>query len=162
MLSRETGETGTRPPAFAADGRRNEAVCKSCRGTTTLRICPHCHSPVPAHFASADNRLIAIVGAKGCGKTVYVTVLLHELISRVGERFHAAVTEADEHTLAHFTDDYEDLLYERKLLHQTTTTATATAGGRRPLVFSFAVTARRLPHRCSAPCFPSSTRPAKT
>ena len=135
ILAAHTGDNTPRPPAFKADGRKRAAVHADCRGRTFLRICGHCHSQLPTHFGAADARLIALVGAKESGKTVFMTVLLHELQHRAGRQFGLAVLGADEHTMEHFRSDYEDALYHEGRLHQQTRTSVGDRG-RRPFVFS--------------------------
>ena len=83
VLRARTGFTGALPPAFAADGRRDEASCPECEGETRIRICPVCHSRLPVHFAKVGSRLIVPVGAKEAGKTVFMTVLVHELMHQI-------------------------------------------------------------------------------
>ncbi|MEV7099498.1 hypothetical protein AB0M80_42405 [Amycolatopsis sp. NPDC051045] len=139
VLGEQMGEFEPKPPTFAADGRRQEAVHPECEAVTHYRLCPRCHSTLPVQYVEIDNRLIALVGAKESGKTVYMTVLLHELANAVGERFGASLLGADEPTRTRFEDDYEKQLYERHQLFGPTKSAVATAGGRRPLVFNFAV-----------------------
>ena len=72
------------PPCFDADGRRLTARCPHCHGETPYRACPSCHSRLPVDFGKVDSRLIAMIGAKQSGKTVFMTVLIHELMHRVG------------------------------------------------------------------------------
>jgi len=144
LLAAHTDDTTARNPAFNADGRRRSAIHADCRVETTLRICPHCHSQLPTHFGEADSRLIALVGAKESGKTVFMTVLLHELRNQVGARFGLSVMGADEHTRNDFPAEYEDRLYSDRVLHDPTRTAAGVRGGRRPLVFSLARERRRL------------------
>jgi hypothetical protein len=146
VLSRQTGDSASKFPAFSADGRKPRADCPRCLGDSTERICRHCHSTLPVHFGRADNRLIALVGAKESGKTVYMTVLLHELMNEVGRRLDAAVLGADDHTRAIFSGDYEQRLYERREMHEQTRTAEASPTGIRPLVFSLGLDVRRF-HR---------------
>ncbi|MEU4694897.1 hypothetical protein [Actinoplanes sp. NPDC023714] len=142
LLAAHTGDTAPRHPAFKADGGKRSAVHADCRVQTYLRICGHCHSQLPTHFGDADTRLIALVGAKESGKTVYMTVLLHELQHRVGGQFGLAVLGADEHTMEHFRTEYEDTLYQDGRLHQQTRTAVGDRG-RRPFVFSISRVRRR-------------------
>jgi hypothetical protein len=139
VLGEQMGEFEPKPPAFSADGRRQEAVHADCGAVTHYRLCPRCHSGLPVQYVENANRLIALVGAKESGKTVYMTVLLHELANAVGERFGASLLGADGPTRNRFEDDYEKQLYERHRLFGATKSAVATAGGRRPLVFNFAV-----------------------
>jgi hypothetical protein len=128
-------------PVFEPDGRRrgraNTAVCPDCGGQSTYRICPCCHSQLPAQFGMIDSRIIGMAGAKESGKTVYMTVLLHELRNRIGNQYNAAITGADEETLQRFTAEYEDVIYGRRQLFRTTQRAAQHDGRVDPLVFRF-------------------------
>jgi len=54
-------------------------------------VCPTCHTPLPSGLGGSASPLIGMVGAKGTGKTVFMTVLLHQLQNGVGRRYDAAV-----------------------------------------------------------------------
>ncbi len=128
------------PPAFDADGRMRAANCPKCETESTTKICPACHIQLPVHFGKVRSRLIALVGAKESGKTVYMTVLVHELMHRVGEDLNAAISGADDDTRLRFASDYEQPLYrDARLLAPTTTAA---ARDRAPLVFRFTTEGR--------------------
>lgn len=127
------------PPAFAADGRKLAATHKKCGAETRHRICPHCHSQLPVHFGKVDSRIIAMIGAKESGKTVYMTVLLHELIHRIGRRFDAAIVGSDDKTRERFARDFEDRLYTERRLPATTMSAGADTRPRQPLVFKISL-----------------------
>ncbi|WP_017598827.1 TRAFAC clade GTPase domain-containing protein, partial [Nocardiopsis lucentensis] len=87
------------------------------------------------------GRLIALVGARDTGKTVFMTVLIHELMNRVGARFDAAVGGSDDHTRHRFRSDYETPLYDdARLLGATRRTGVT----REPLVFRFTTRRRGL------------------
>jgi Double-GTPase 2 len=131
------GHAAPLPPAFRADGRRPRATCPTCGDETSYRLCPHCHSQLPVHFGKVTSRLIAMIGPRESGKTVYMTVLLHELIRRVGARFDAAVVGCDDQTRSRFTADYEQRLYGAGELFTTTRSAGTGAGYVTPLVFRF-------------------------
>ena len=152
MLRDRTGFGGAVPPAFAADGRTDSAVCPTCQGETTIRICPVCHSRLPVHFGKLGNRLIVPVGAKESGKTVFMTVLVHELMHQAGQQFNAAITGADEHTRQRFASDYERPLYRQARLLAPTT------GHQAPLVFRFTTERHRpLNGRLGGPGDPQRT-----
>ncbi|MFD0203679.1 MULTISPECIES: TRAFAC clade GTPase domain-containing protein [Saccharothrix] len=136
-LADQLGDRTPQLPVFDADSRKSTAVHPPCGAETHYRVCPHCHSQLPVHFGQSDSKMIALVGAKNSGKTIYMTVLLHELMNNVGERFSAAVLGADEETRKKFQLDYEQRLYQDHELFGTTKTLGAQRGGRRPLVFSF-------------------------
>jgi hypothetical protein len=140
LLRDRTGFAGALPPVFAADGRMTAASCPQCGAESTTRICPLCHSQLPVHFGKVRSRLIALVGAKESGKTVYMTVLVHELMHRAGEDLNAAISGADDNTRLRFASDYERPLYrDARLLASTTTAATRDQA---PLVFRFTTEGR--------------------
>lgn len=135
-----TGFAAVLPPTFDADGRLRAANCPMCGAESTTRICPACHIQLPVQFGKVRSRLIALVGAKESGKTVYMTVLVHELMHRVGEDLNAAISGADDDTRHRFASDYEQPLYrDARLLAST---KTAAARDRAPLVFRFTTEGR--------------------
>jgi double-GTPase-like protein len=135
-----TGFGKVLPPAFDSDGRLRAADCPKCGAESTTRICPACHMQLPVHFGKVRSRMIALVGAKESGKTVYMTVLVHELMHRVGEDLNAAISGADDETRLRFASDYEQPLYrDARLLASTTTAGTR---DRAPLVFRFTTEGR--------------------
>jgi len=141
VLQRWTGSNERLGPVFAADGKASKAQCPTCHGETTIRVCPHCHRTLPVHFGGVSSRLIALVGAKETGKTVFMTVLVHEMMNKIGSRFDAAMSGADDKTRERFAGSYEGPLYrERRLLGATTT---ARSSGRDPLVFRFTTEEKR-------------------
>jgi hypothetical protein len=143
ILEERFGTTAELGPTFRADGRRRSAVCPECEGETTFRICPVCHSGLPAQFGMVDNRLIAMVGSRDSGKTVLMTVLLHEVMHRTGAGLGAALMGGDDSTMARFTKDYHDVLYKRRKMLPTTSSAGAVTHNRvDPLVFRFSMTRR--------------------
>ncbi len=135
LLRTRTGFAAPLPPAFNADGRLLAAPCPKCEAESSTRICPACHMQLPVQFGKVSSKLIALVGAKESGKTVYMTVLVHELMHRVGEDLNASISGADDETRRRFASDYELPLYQKKQLLPSTTTAAAT--NRAPLVFRF-------------------------
>jgi hypothetical protein len=143
LLAAHTGDETPRYPAFSGRGRRRNPSCPNCGEVSFQRICGHCHNQLPTHFGEADTRLIALVGAKESGKTVYMTVLLHELQNRVGRQFGLSVMGADEHTKDLFRREYEERLYDKGMLVEATAPARADLY-RRPFVFSVAMERRRM------------------
>jgi hypothetical protein len=137
-LRDRTGYSGALPPAFAAPPGGAAAECPKCGGPTSVAVCPVCHSRLPVHFGQVGNHLIVPVGAKEAGKTVFMTVLVHELMHRTGEQLNAAIGGADDRTRHEFPGEYEGPLYHESRLPAPTTT-TAAAPNRPPFVFGFAV-----------------------
>src|SRR5262249_27418215 len=67
------------------------APCPNCGGQSGIRVCPCCRSELSANFGTAASPLIGMVGARGTGKTVYLTVLAHEMRTNLRRRFAADV-----------------------------------------------------------------------
>ncbi|WP_326561233.1 hypothetical protein [Micromonospora sp. NBC_01796] len=92
---RETGFSQQARLVFAPAGRGPfspaQADCPKCGARSGIRACPCCHTPLSANFGAAASPLIAVVGATGTGKTVYLTVLQHELMNGLRRRFDADV-----------------------------------------------------------------------
>lgn len=59
--------------------------------------------------------LFAVIGAKGAGKSHYIGVLLHQLLSKVGLRHGLIVTAADDGVTKRFKVDYEEPLYGKRV-----------------------------------------------
>jgi len=78
------------PRSWLRSPRR--ALCPACHGRTGQRVCAECHTPLPANFGGSFSPVIAVVGARSTGKTVYLTVVAHHLRTVVRDRFHAAVS----------------------------------------------------------------------
>jgi hypothetical protein len=133
------------PPTFSAgsvSGRRSSAECPDCRSRTYRRICPFCHSQLPPHFGKVRHGMIVMIGAKESGKTVYLTVLLHELRYTVGRRFDLSVQGSDDHTRGWLEQQFKHGLYGDGELPDTTRTADAQQT--QPLVFSLQMPGRGL------------------
>ena len=139
VLRDKLGVTRDLGPVFRADGRKGTANCRACGTETSHRACPACHSRLPVQFGMVGSKMIAMAGAGRSGKTVYMTVVLHELKHRVGERFGAAIMGADEETKKQFEDSYEIPIYDKYRLPQTTMSAASRDRNHvPPLVFRFA------------------------
>nr|WP_040702758.1 hypothetical protein [Nocardiopsis ganjiahuensis] len=134
-LREHLGRRERLPPVFEANGRRPRAVCPACSGTTDRKVCAVCHARMPVNFGRMRGRTIALVGARDSGKTVFMTVLIHELRNRVGNRFNASVGGSDDHTRHRFGPDYESPLYEEGRLLPATRRAAGAA--RAPLLFRY-------------------------
>lgn len=135
VLQRHTGYATPMPPVFPGNGKKSKDTCPSCSGSSTNRICPNCHSRLPVDFGKVENRMIAMIGARNSGKTVFMTVLIHELIHGIGSAYEVAVDGADDETRMRYGSSYERPLYDDGLLFAATRTATVER--RTPLVFHF-------------------------
>ena len=137
VLSAHTGRPETLLPAFPAQRLDRPAACPRCGAVSSVRICPHCHRRLPAKFGEIPSYLIALVGAKESGKTVFLAVLVHELMHRLGADLNASLSPADDHTAREFASVHDTPLYRgSRVLQQPTATSTS---DRTPLVFRFTI-----------------------
>lgn len=114
-----------------------QAPCQVCGGVTARRACPVCHSPLSATFRTSRSPLVGVVGGKGSGKSVYLSVLYHELRTSVRRRFQADIglagdTQGGLGSAQDWLQNYEDALFERGRLFAQT--PSAAGGNRAPVV----------------------------
>lgn len=83
------------------EGVNENGKCPTCGGRTNLRACPECHTPLPADFAESRSPMIGLVGSKGSGKTVLMTVLVKQLRDRIGKVFDADIMLATDNPDGH-------------------------------------------------------------
>ncbi|GII75979.1 hypothetical protein Sru01_09610 [Sphaerisporangium rufum] len=121
------------PPVFSVRRPGRRADCPYCGHSTGWRACPECHNRLPAEYCANPGKIVALVGAKGAGKSTYIAVLLHELTNRVGAELDASLVACDDRTIARYKRDFARPLYgEHRLL---ATTQPAAAEPRDPLVY---------------------------
>ena len=130
---------------------RRVAPCPSCGAVTGIRACPSCHTPLPASFSSSKNLLICLAGARGAGKSVYLTVLAHRLRHQLGRQFQASVTAVSLASYDDWSQNYDALFKARMLLPGT---RPEDFGRKEPLVFHWRSRRTRLLGR-HADCFMS-------
>lgn len=130
---RLTGYSGMSWPTFPQPESRSPlpkriAICSDCRNSTGIRACPVCHTPLPANFAESTSPLIGMVGGRNAGKTVYTTVLAHELRHNIRRRFAADIwfagdLQGGDGSVSDWLKNYEDALFGESLLFQRTPSA---------------------------------------
>ncbi len=139
-------------PTFLVDpkgplGTPRQAPCPHCDGVTGVRVCPICHTPLSSTFAESRSPLVGMVGGKGAGKTVYLSVLHHELRTSVRRRFQADIRLTGDQqggagSPRQWLENYEEQLFkDGKLLVQT---SSAAGGVRAPVVIEWRQPRRRL------------------
>jgi len=123
QLTKSTRETyPTFPPPERVAGA---AFCPTCGGRTNLRACPQCHTALPSDFGDSRSPMIGLVGSKGSGKTVLMTVLVKQLKDVVGKRYDAAIRLATDNPdglqgLSDYQARREAPLYKDRVLPPTT------------------------------------------
>jgi hypothetical protein len=127
--------------------RPRQAACPHCGGLTGVRACPACHTPLSSTFAESRSPLVGMVGGKGAGKTVYLSVLHHELRTTVRRRFQADIRLTGDQqggagSPRQWLENYEEQLFTQGRLFEQT--AGALNGLRTPVVIEWRQPKRRL------------------
>ncbi|MFD6680165.1 hypothetical protein [Micromonospora parva] len=131
-------------PSFAGPRRTlrpvDAAPCPHCGSESAVKVCPHCHSRLPAAFGEGRSPLIAMAGARRTGKSVYLKVLSHQLRRGMGQRFGADVRLEGDGQFRPATGGGDSLdpagaLFPDGGLYQKT--AQAPGGRREPIVFAW-------------------------
>ena len=97
------------------------AICPKCGGEAKRRACPDCHTALPIDFVGSKNPMIGLVGSKGSGKTVLMTVLVKQMREVIGRRYDADIRIATDNPDGHQgMSDYqasrEQPLYSQRTL----------------------------------------------
>ncbi|MDQ3152486.1 MAG: zinc ribbon domain-containing protein [Actinomycetota bacterium] len=140
-----TGFSGASWPTFPPPESKSPlpqrlALCPDCQGQSGIRVCQVCRTPLPANFADSRSPLIGMVGGKDAGKTVYTTVLAHELRHNIRRRFAADIWFAGDQqggpgSVSDWLRDYEKSLFDKSTLFEST--ASAHDGIKVPLVLQW-------------------------
>ena len=140
---RRKDETYSEEPMFPVFSRRwrwlpspHQAVHPRCRGKTGQHACPACHTPLPANFGDgfSFSPVIALVGARRTGKTVYLTVIASHLRTVLRDRFKADVSlDGDE--ARKWLNDSVNAIFEQGTLPELT--PHPATGRSEPLVFEW-------------------------
>lgn len=137
-------------PSFAPpEGVSGPANCPTCGGRTNRRACPECHTALPSDFADSKSPMIGLVGSKGSGKTVLMTVLVKQLKDVVGKRYDAAVRLATDNPDGHqglsdYQANREAPLYKDRKLPPPTDQLVARDGRAAPLLLRWQQETTRL------------------
>lgn len=115
----------TFPTFLPVPGRNGSTNCPKCGGPAKRRACPECHTALPIDFVDSKSPMIGLVGAKGSGKTVLMTVLVKHLRETVGLRFGADIRMATDNPdgyqgLSDYQANREASLYSRGTLPEGT------------------------------------------
>ena len=146
---RLTGSDLETYPTFLPPGGRGASTdCPTCGGPARRRACPECHTALPIDFVDSRSPMIGLVGAKGSGKTVLMTVLVKQLREAVGLRFGADIRIATDNPDGHqglrdYQESREVPLYSQGTL-PAGTTQLATRGTATPVVLRWRQESARL------------------
>lgn len=95
------------------------AVCTACGGATDEEICPTCGQPLPAGWRGTSTTCIALAGAPGTGKSVYIAVAVKQL-QWLASALGGVLAPVDQSTVRSYQQRYESVLYEARGLMPST------------------------------------------
>jgi hypothetical protein len=117
---------------------RQRGGCPQCGSPPTIRVCPHCETPLNPDFFEGHHPMVGLIGSKYSGKSVYLGVLYEELRHRVAARFSASVTFATDSAGAGELKANSAEMYKAKgVLPPSTPASTGSRHGRQPIVFNW-------------------------
>jgi hypothetical protein len=131
------------PPVFAANGRKPHAVHDQCGQQSRRRVCPQCHNELPGEYCDSPSRIVALVGAKGSGKSTYIGVLIHELRGPLGRELDVSLNACDDRTARRYRRDFESWLYGQR--EAVPVTQSAETELHEPLIYRLTARRRRGP-----------------
>lgn len=111
-----------------------KSVLHTCGNRATTRICPKCKREVPVDVDGLSNFSIAIIGAKGSGKSHYVTMLIHK-IKQLGLEFDWSLTALTDDTITRYRELFYRRLFEDRLTIESTAAVRSTFAVN-PLIYS--------------------------
>ena len=128
--------------SFAPNGEKDAGrpLCPECKGGTGTRVCSNCHSVLPTDFG-AESPLFGMIGVRGSGKTVMLTVLSKELQTTAARRLDAVIDSVGDSPLLRVLETKRQE-FDTGSASLPGQTATAKAATRDPAVFSLELKAK--------------------
>jgi len=123
---------------FPGAGRVSDrADCPRCGEKTNLRLCPSCHNTLPSTIVSDREKIISLIGTRDAGKSIFVTVLIHEFLKHIAPSINASLNFLTQDDKEQYNKRFADFVYKRHTrIPQTTTTfaLSGVIGANRPIL----------------------------
>ncbi len=123
----------------AEPGRSRRAAaagtCPSCGHETHRRVCPTCHYELLHDAGRAAERLIAVIGGRGTGKSNYIAMLINQLENIAGVALGVAIRAVGDRTRERYERDFYAPLFRQNRVIPPTQTAAVDPATRTPMVF---------------------------
>lgn len=105
--------------AYEENLRVRPDQCKKCSRRITQRMCPMCSSSLPASIDELSDITIAVVGAKGAGKSHFIALLIQR-ITQLYRTFDWSLQALTEKTIKNYKSNfYEPLFRDQNTLEAT-------------------------------------------
>lgn len=110
-------------------------ICQACMEISSQEVCPYCFWDIPNGWRSGNTVKLTVAGARGAGKSVYITVLVQTL-RRLASSLGWSFVHANESTQNNFEREYYEPMFGRnQLLQGTRGLEAADAYQREPLIW---------------------------
>lgn len=140
VLATKWNLTAPKGKVIPAAGYRREQNCPSCSNKTRKRICPHCHQDLPHTIGEFRNYIIAVIGAKGAGKSHYLPALIEQIKNGIGPNLGLLLEPLNDDTIKRYRRDFYGPVYTDHRTINVTMSAITSVDVRFPLVFSLLFT----------------------
>jgi hypothetical protein len=111
------------------------AECPNCQQESTRLVCPSCHNDLPHQFGQLASHPIAMIGARGSGKSNYIGVVIQEFKKRLSLLFKGTLESLDEQTRRRYRESYELPLFHDHQVVAATVSAATVIENRYPLSY---------------------------
>ena len=118
------------------------AICPNCNTKTPKIICPNCHNDLPHTTGRTKEYMVALIGAKEAGKSIYIAVLINALSQYIGQKLDASLTALNDETIVRYRDEFYKPLYENKEIIMTTRPAALEV--KDPLMYRFSIAKKNI------------------
>lgn len=102
--------------------KRGKNYCKQCNSPVYEAVCPtaDCRNKLPPMYDSVNvNKIIAIVGPKAVGKSIFITVLIKQIEEQMASEFGISFRPADQHTIDHYKEYVNHIYRDKEILDAT-------------------------------------------
>lgn len=116
--------------------------CPECKTRTSFRICPSCHNELPKGIESNEDMIIAVVGSRDTGKSHFISVLIHELQSRIIPTvLDGTFSPMNDEVYQHYMNDFYNRVYVRNELLDLTYTVfqKGETSAKKPLIYEMVI-----------------------
>lgn len=117
------------------DSDRREAKCPTCKRETNKSVCPKCHFELRHAASNIDEKMIAVVGGRGSGKSSYIAVLVNRLKNEIGRNFNAGVLAYGDDINERYQRFFYKKLFVDGMVLEGTKPAAQNPEVKKPLIF---------------------------
>jgi GTPase SAR1 family protein len=109
---------GIHKGGWFGDKIASEGNCTHCHARSTTKLCPHCHNHLPPLLWESESYIISVIGARGSGKSSFITVLIDKLLKEGYQIGISAIPQNMSVDMDHVTQKRYERDYRGPLLVQ--------------------------------------------